>query len=158
MINMTYDEDEFLLTTEDNEFLIKRIIEIVDLNKQSDDCVTIFCHYIDCNIEIYYDGYILDGYIFFIEICNHKQPLLKRCVKFANKSEMIALAVLIYDKFKENFGEAGFSYRDDSIGRCFASGSVNFDLEKGTGINYVCYGIDYCEFVKTNTKVKYFIK
>lgn len=142
---MEYEEDKFLLTDECNESLVKEIIEIVDLNKQSDDCVTIFCHYSDCNFEMYYNGYI-----FFIEICNNKQPLLKKCVNFANESEMTALAVLIYNKFKENFGEAGFSYKDDSIGKCFASGCANFDLEKGTGINYVCYGIDQQKFTRSS--------
>lgn len=139
--------DEFLLTTESKETLVKEIIEVVDLNKQKDARITIFCHYSDCNFEMYYDGYI-----FFIEIYNTKQPLLKKCVNLANELEITDLAVLIYDKFKENFGEVGFSYKDDSIGKCFASGSANFDLKKVTGINYVCHGIDQQKFGKSSTE------
>ena len=136
---------------------IKNIFDSISIkNKKellNDEKISIFCHYTDSNLDL-----ICDGYNFFIEsfysLCGMGENLIeKKYMAFDNEDDVIMFTRLIYEKFKEYFGESGFDISDNESGKSFASGSANFDFNKNCGINFVCHGIEPNVFINKVKKI-----
>lgn len=139
-----------------NNFIENIFDSIAIKNKKElleDEKITIFCHYTDSNLDL-----ICDGYNFFIEayysLCGMGEDLIEKTyMSFDNKNDVIMFTTLIYNKFKEYFGESGFDISDNNSGKSFASGSANFDFEKNCGINFVCHGLEPNVFIYKVKKI-----
>ncbi len=136
---------------------IKNIFDSIAIKNKKEllenEKISIFCHYTDSEFDL-----ICDGYNFYIEVfyslCGLGEELIEKTyIAFDNKKDAIMFTSLIYEKFKEYFGESGYDISDNESGKSFSSGGTNFNFEKNCGINFVCHGIEPSVFKNKEKKI-----
>lgn len=136
---------------------IKNIFDSISIkyknNFLEDEKISIFCHYTDSDFDL-----LCDGYNFYIEVfyslCGLGEGLIEKTyMAFDDENDAIMFTTLIYENFKEYFGESGYDISDNESGKSFSSGIANFDFEKNCGVNFVCHDIEPSVFKNKVKKI-----
>jgi hypothetical protein len=135
--------------------IINSALKVKNENNMFENRISIYCYYTSSELDL-----AIDNWNFKIELWHtftgdklldgqHRDRRLKTIYyAFDNKNDAHLFAKLIYDGYKNAFGEKGYQYSDlPCVGKSFGSGDIDYDVEKGTGVNFVCSGIELGNFI-----------